>query len=180
MSTHHKSKCSGYRGGWILVYVANTNSVTNTTSITNSNVNNCLLSGNYATTCTQQSWQSVQINASSYMKKNGNGDKIIVVFNTSMSWLSLGFITPTSSNFKYSYVANNPTVHYLGYGIDTSSAVGCQDSATLSNSYYPFAIGLSNIPCGDTGTKSIFFSMPDALGTFINGSWYYKEGIFVR
>ena len=114
------------------------------------------------------------------MKKNASGEKIIAVFNTSMPWISLATLTPLSSNFKYSYVANNPSIHYLGYGIDSSSTVGCQDSATLSNVYYPFGIGLGNSLCGDSASRTIFFANPDPLGAYISGSWNNKEGIFVR
>lgn len=122
MSTRHNGKLIKYSGGWILVYVSNTTSVTNNSIIVGSNVNPCILSSNYATNCTQQTWQSTLINASSYMKKNASGEKIIAVFNTSMPWMSLATITPSSTNFKYSYVSNNPSIRYLGYGIDSSSA----------------------------------------------------------
>lgn len=164
----------------MLVYVAYSNSTTNYTTITNSNVNSCMLSNNYASSCTQQTWQSTQIKASNYMKKLPNGDKLIAVFNSSMNWLDLSILLPTSSYFKYTYLASNPSIHFSGYGIDGSTASGCQDTAMSSNVYYPFGLGTGNSQCNDNTSNTILFSNPDSLGVYISGSWGHKEGIWVR
>ncbi len=113
------------------------------------------------------------------MKRLPNMDKIIAVFNTSTNWIDLSILTPTSNNFKYTYLASNPSVHFLGYGIDSSGALGCQDSSTLAN-HYTFGLGISNFECGDSITNTIFFSNSNTLGTFISGSWGKKEGIWIR
>ena len=172
--------CIKNSGGWMLVYVSNSNSITNSNLITNSNVNSCILSSNYATICTQQTWQNTQIKATSYMKKLPTGDKLIAIFNTSMNWIDLAIQLPTSTYFKYTYLASNTNIHYLGYGIDSSSASGCQDSATQTNVYYPFGLGLGNSQCNDSGTNTVLFDNSTGQGVYISGSWGHKEGIWVR
>ena len=119
-------------GGWTLVVQQSTNGKHIDFDDKDSNISACLQNTN--TDCTELSFQSKQIHGTSYMKKIGDSEKIVVKFtdNIQRSWWDMSANIPEdklNEDYISTYLASDSSVKYKGFGADWSPGTPeCQDS----------------------------------------------------
>lgn len=146
-------------GGWTLIIrVTNEPTVAPSVMLTTSTsrFHNCLLNSDVSCPNNQIYWQSPLIKGGSYMKKYKASNHLVAKLTQDILWTGMIDMRATDSRFDYSYFTNNPSIRFNGYGSDSSSQSGCQDTASGINLYY-FAISNGNSPC--VGETSLLYPM---------------------
>ena len=184
-------------GGWTLVVEQTMSGLNADFDGKDSNASACLETP--GADCTELSFQSKQIHGTSYMRKIGDSEKIVVKFtdNTPRSWWDMSANIPEdklNEDYISTYLASDSSVKYKGFGADWSPGTPeCQDTVsglgltygTISDSRGAFTPGLANTPCGLAHSKLELFSHfidgydTTGYGAYFNG--YNKYGfIFVK